>query len=108
MDREIAAAYESKNNALDSRRKSHGAIISSQKKIPTIGVAVGKQINPLPPIEQYQLYQPQAAHNTMSHFGSSMQTLPVKKNRNIALQESKSAEKIKRDAMVNDIFANKK
>ena len=73
MEREIAAAYESKNNMIDSRRKSHGAIISSQRKIPAIGVAVGKQINPLPPIEQYQLYGPQhIAHNTMNNFASSM------------------------------------
>ena len=32
----------------------------------------------------------------------------MKKNRNIALQASKSVEKNKRDAMVTDIFANKK
>ena len=72
-------------------------------------MAVGKQINPLPPIEQYQLYQPQNPNNTVSNFATSMQTLPVKQNlRNMAIQLSNSVEKSKREAMVNDIFANKK
>ena len=72
-------------------------------------MAVGKQINPLPPIEQYQLYPPQNPNNTVSNFAMSMQTLPVKQNlRNMAIQLSNSVEKSKREAMVNDIFANKK
>ena len=106
MDKDIANAYISKSN-LVSRRKSQGVMINSSSMKKPLGVAIGKRMNPLPPIEQYQLYS--SVNNTASNFASAHQTLPVKKNqRNAAQAEMQSVEKSVRDAMVNDIFANKK
>ena len=62
-------AYENRGGGggFDSRRKSHGAMVASQKNINAIALALGsKKINPLPPIEQYQTYHSKQAISTMS------------------------------------------
>ena len=75
----------------------------------TIGLAVGKRINPLPPIEQYKLYQSTQQNTGTSNFAASYSQLPIKKQRNNrASMQSGFSHQSDRDAMVNDIFSNKK
>ena len=56
LSKDISRAYSDNKGGLASRRKSHGSMINinaSQKNINAIALAMGKKINPLPPIEQY-------------------------------------------------------
>ena len=102
------------NRSLGARRMTQAMASESQKKLSNnIGVTVvTKRINPLPPIEQYQLYNSTMMSNTGNNFASGAQTMPVKnKFKGVAKVEINSGisdKKRERDALVNELYANKK
>ena len=77
LSKDISRAYSDNKGGLASRRKSHGAMINinaSHKNINAIALAVGKKINPLPPIEQYQTYQTISKHPNHTLSGNFVTT----------------------------------
>ena len=101
------------NRSLGARRMTQAMASESQKKLSNIGMTVvTKRINPLPPIEQYQLYNTSMTSNTGNNFASGAQTMLVKnKFKGVAKVEINSGisdKKRERDALVNELYANKK